>query len=116
MLNDTLFSQQADRVCISKGHVPDRISGNGKPDAAAMNEPGNTTAKKRLTAKQTFVYNPPYMEQRIKICPECNAEIRYGTFVSCKDNKTRICGVCAVIEAAQELDSWQQAGQQRSRF
>jgi hypothetical protein len=47
------------------------------------------------------------MVQRIKICL-CGREIQYEGFVSRKDNKTPVCGLCALFEAAQEYDAWKQ--------
>ena len=50
--------------------------------------------------------------QRIKMCPMCGREIHYGDFVSRRDNKTRICGLCAFFEAADGLAEWKTAWKQ----
>ena len=45
--------------------------------------------------------------QRIKLCPMCGDEIHSGAFVSRRDNKTQICGICAFFEGLYEREEWQ---------
>jgi hypothetical protein len=44
----------------------------------------------------------------------CSGEIKYGNFVSRRDNKTHICGICAFFEGLHELESWKSALQQQA--
>jgi hypothetical protein len=45
----------------------------------------------------------------------CSGEIHSGAFVSRRDNKTQICGLCAVFEGLYEREAWQSALQQRAK-
>jgi hypothetical protein len=37
----------------------------------------------------------------------CGDEIHSGAFVSRRDNKTQICGICAFFEGLYEREEWQ---------
>jgi hypothetical protein len=52
---------------------------------------------------------------RIKLCSLCGDEIYSGTFVSRRDNKTKICTLCAAFEDLFEREVWQSAMLERAQ-
>src|SRR5262245_11381680 len=50
-----------------------------------------------------------------KMCPMCSGEIHSGAFVSRRDNKTRICALCAAFEDLSEREVWHSALQKRTQ-
>ena len=46
---------------------------------------------------------------RITLCSLCGDEIHSGAAVSRRDNKTRICALCAAFEDLYEREVWQSA-------
>jgi hypothetical protein len=47
------------------------------------------------------------MQQRVKICASCNQEIHGYPATSRKDNKTKICTLCALLEAVHDYAQWE---------
>jgi hypothetical protein len=62
-----------------------------------------------LTIRERRTILSPTMQQRIKICALCGSEIHGLGATSRKDNKTKICVQCALIEAWHDYTLWEQA-------